>query len=219
MYGPSGLLRDRIVKGEPAEVFASANMAHPESLAKTGKAAPVVLFARNRLCALAAPASRCNERERCSIGCSIRRSSWGPRRRRPIRPATTPGNCSRRRAPPARRRQSASARKRCSSPAGRARRRRPRTGASTGVLVSSGQADRLSHVLHQRAAGEGAKRRRSRSCRFPRELAVGADYGLTVIAGARPDADRFAQFVLSGAGQAILVRHGFAAATQAKDSR
>jgi hypothetical protein len=28
-----------------------------------------------------------------------------------------------------------------------------------------------------------------------------------------------AQFVLSGAGQAILVRHGFAAVTHAKDSR
>ena len=34
-----------------------------------------------------------------------------------------------------------------------------------------------------------------------------------------PDAARLAQFVLSPAGQAILVRHGFTAATQPKDSR
>ena len=54
-FGPSGLLRVRIAKGEPAEVFASANMTHPQSLAKEGKAGTVRLFARNRLCALAAP--------------------------------------------------------------------------------------------------------------------------------------------------------------------
>lgn len=54
-FGPSGLLRERIERGEKAEVFASANMKHPTILASTGKAAPVVLFARNRLCALAQP--------------------------------------------------------------------------------------------------------------------------------------------------------------------
>ena len=36
-------------------MFASANMEHPLSLARDGKAAPVVLFARNGLCALARP--------------------------------------------------------------------------------------------------------------------------------------------------------------------
>ena len=35
-----------------AEVFASANMEHPQALATAGKSGPVVLFARNRLCAL-----------------------------------------------------------------------------------------------------------------------------------------------------------------------
>lgn len=55
VYGASGLLRERIAKGEAAEVFASANMEHPRSLEKEGRAGPVRLFARNRLCALAAP--------------------------------------------------------------------------------------------------------------------------------------------------------------------
>src|SRR5258708_7592707 len=54
-YGASGTLRDAIASGERAEVFASANMAHPQSLAKAGKASPVVLFAGNRLCALVKP--------------------------------------------------------------------------------------------------------------------------------------------------------------------
>ena len=47
--------RDEIAGGAKAEVFASANMAHPQSLAKAGKSGPVVLFARNRLCALVRP--------------------------------------------------------------------------------------------------------------------------------------------------------------------
>lgn len=55
VFGPSGLLRDRLQAGEAADVFASANMAHPMSLAQSGRAEPVDRFARNALCALAAP--------------------------------------------------------------------------------------------------------------------------------------------------------------------
>src|SRR3954454_22373694 len=51
-YGPSGTLKDEIAGGMRAEVFASANMEHPQALATAGKSGPVVLFARNRLCAL-----------------------------------------------------------------------------------------------------------------------------------------------------------------------
>ena len=55
VFGPSGLLRERIEKGEPAQVFASANMRHPEALSEDGRAGDVVMFARNQLCALAQP--------------------------------------------------------------------------------------------------------------------------------------------------------------------
>jgi ABC-type molybdate transport system substrate-binding protein len=54
-FGASGLLRDRIAGGEPAQVFASANMDHPQALASAGKAEPVQAFARNALCVLATP--------------------------------------------------------------------------------------------------------------------------------------------------------------------
>jgi molybdate transport system substrate-binding protein len=54
-YGPSGTLKDEIAGGTRAEVFASANMEHPQALAAAGKSGPVVLFARNRLCALVRP--------------------------------------------------------------------------------------------------------------------------------------------------------------------
>ncbi|MGC2199548.1 MAG: substrate-binding domain-containing protein [Stellaceae bacterium] len=54
-FGASGLLKDEIASGAKAEVFASANMGHPQALARANRAGPVVLFARNRLCALARP--------------------------------------------------------------------------------------------------------------------------------------------------------------------
>ena len=46
---------------------------------------------------------------------------------------------------------------------------------------------------------------------LPETLAVGADYGMTVMNGAREPAQRLAQFILSDAGQKILTKHGFAA--------
>lgn len=52
-FGPSGLLRKAIEKGEKPDVFASANMAHPKKLESAGWGGPVVLFARNQLCGLA----------------------------------------------------------------------------------------------------------------------------------------------------------------------
>ena len=54
-FGASGLLRDRLAGGERADVFASANMEHPQTLADAGSARPVQRFARNGLCALVAP--------------------------------------------------------------------------------------------------------------------------------------------------------------------
>lgn len=54
-FAASGLLRERIEGGERPAVFASANMGHPQTLADKGMGGPIVLFARNQLCALAQP--------------------------------------------------------------------------------------------------------------------------------------------------------------------
>ncbi len=52
-FGASGLLRERIEAGEPANVFASADTGHPKKLFDLGRTAtPVAVFARNELCAL-----------------------------------------------------------------------------------------------------------------------------------------------------------------------
>lgn len=55
VFGPSGLLKERLEKGEAADVFASATMEHPQALSAAGLAEPVQSFARNQLCALAKP--------------------------------------------------------------------------------------------------------------------------------------------------------------------
>lgn len=49
-FGPAGLLRERIEAGEPCDFFASANMAHPQTLLDAGRAQSVAPFATNRLC-------------------------------------------------------------------------------------------------------------------------------------------------------------------------
>jgi molybdenum ABC transporter molybdate-binding protein len=51
-FGASGLLRERIEKGEAAQVFASADTDHPQRLAQRGGWQPSTVFARNTLCAL-----------------------------------------------------------------------------------------------------------------------------------------------------------------------
>jgi molybdate transport system substrate-binding protein len=54
-FGASGLLRERIEKGEPAQVFASADMDHPLRLARAGGWKAPIVFALNQMCVLAAP--------------------------------------------------------------------------------------------------------------------------------------------------------------------
>lgn len=49
-FGPAGLLRERIEAGEPCDLFASANVAHPQALLLNGRASSVAVFARNQLC-------------------------------------------------------------------------------------------------------------------------------------------------------------------------
>lgn len=54
-FGASGLLRERLAKGETADLFTSADTGHPQALAGAGLAQPMQVFAGNKLCALAQP--------------------------------------------------------------------------------------------------------------------------------------------------------------------
>jgi molybdate transport system substrate-binding protein len=208
-FGASGLLRDRIAKGERADVFASANMEHPQSLAKDGKLRPVVLFARNRLCALASPkagVTTANLLDRMldanvALGTSTPKADpSGDYAWQLFEKAETlrPGSFAV---------LSAKARKLTGGPDSPPP---PPDRSVYGVLVAEGKAD----VFLTYCTNALTARRENPALQvveIPATLAVGADYGLAVAPGAGVDAHAFALFVLSGAGQRVLANQGFAA--------
>jgi len=52
VFGPSGVLCEKIEHGDHVDVFASADMVQPRTLARSHSGSSVVMFTRNRLCAL-----------------------------------------------------------------------------------------------------------------------------------------------------------------------
>jgi ABC-type molybdate transport system substrate-binding protein len=52
VWGPSGVLRERLRNGEAFDVFALAALPHAQALTEAGLSGPSVLFARNALCIL-----------------------------------------------------------------------------------------------------------------------------------------------------------------------
>ncbi|MCW5773065.1 MAG: molybdate ABC transporter substrate-binding protein [Rhodospirillaceae bacterium] len=206
-FGPSGLLRDRIARREPAEVFASANMSHPAALAAAGRAGPVQAFALNRLCAL--------------VGATVTVTS-DTLLQRLLDPAVKLGTSTPKADPSgdyawrlfekaemqvkgAYAALDAKALKLTGGPNAPAP---PKDRSLYGKLVEEGAADIF---LTYRTNAVQAKREvpALQIVAVPDALAVGAEYGLTVIAGARPEAGHFAAFIRSQAGRAILERFGF----------
>lgn len=206
-YGPSGLLRERIAKGEPAQVFASANVEHPRALAKMGKAVAPVVFTRNVLCALTrsdtgVQSSNLLERmldPSVKLGTSTPKAdpsgdyAWqlfgraealrsGARAALEARALQLTGGPS---SPPP-----------------------PKDRSVYGDIVATRKADVFltyctNALLAKRDFPELV------SVQIPSELVVGAQYGITVMRGAPESAWRLAWFILSDDGQAILAKHGF----------
>jgi ABC-type molybdate transport system substrate-binding protein len=95
-FGASGLLRERIEKGEPTDVFASSDVGNAQLLADAGRAAPPIVFARNQLCVLLAPGvdvTAGNLLDRM-LDPAVKLDTSTPKA---ARPATTHGSSSRRR--------------------------------------------------------------------------------------------------------------------------
>ena len=185
-------------------------MEHPQALAAAGKSGPVVLFARNRLCALVRPGlavAPATLLERM-LAADVKLGTSTPR-------ADPSGDYAWevfRKADKLRPGAFAALEKKAlqlvggpSSPAA------PPGRNSTASLVAEGKADIF--LTYCTNAREAQKQNPGQQIvALPtRQLAVGADYGLTVIAGAPPPAYRFAMFILSVDGQRILAKHGFAA--------
>jgi molybdate transport system substrate-binding protein len=208
-FGASGLLKDEIAGDARAQVFASANMEHPLALANAKKSGPVVLFARNRLCALVRPGlgvepatllDRMLEAD-VKLGTSTPRAdpsgdyAWQVfRKAETLRPGTF----------------AALEKKALQLTGGPTSPGAPPGRALYGMLVADGKADIFltycTNALEAQNQNTGQQ-----IVALPDELAVGADYGLTVLNGAPPEAYQFAMFILSVDGQRILAKHGFAA--------
>jgi ABC-type molybdate transport system substrate-binding protein len=210
-FGPSGLLKDEIAGGARAEVFASANMNHPQALAQAKRSGAVVLFARNRLCALARPGLAVTSDKlldlmldpQVKLGMSTPKADPAGdyalevfRKADALRPGAF----------------AALERKALQLTGGSAG---PSPSAGRGVygaLVAEGKAD-LFLTYCTNAVAAQKENPGQQIVALPEALAVGADYGLTVISDASPNAYRFAMFILSAEGQRILSSHGFAAPT------
>lgn len=206
-FGASGLLRGRIEGGETAQVFASANMEHPQILADAGQAGPVVLFARNQLCALAGGDVEVETGELLDrmLDPSIRVGTSTPKadpsgdyawesfvRAEAVRPGareTLEGKAMALTGGP-------------DSP------RAPEGRNTYAWVMDEGQADIFltyctNAVIAQREVPS------LQIITLPKELAVGADYGLTVLSDAPEEAWRLAFYILSPKGQQILADYGF----------
>jgi molybdate transport system substrate-binding protein len=209
-FAASGLLRQRIESGDSPDVFASANMAHPEKLMAAGRGGPVVLFARNRLCALAQPGLEVSTNdllevmlsEDLTLGTSTPKAdpsgdyAWEMFRKAD---ELQPGSYER---------LDAKAQKLTGGPDSE----KPPEGRNTyGWVMEEEKADLfLTYCTNARLAKKEVPG--LQIVQLPDALAVGADYGLIVLAQDRPEARRLASFILSPDGQSILADHGFAVA-------
>jgi molybdate transport system substrate-binding protein len=210
-YGPSGLLKDEIASGGKAEVFASANMEHPRALAQTKRSGPVVLFARNRLCALVRPGLAVTPATLLDrlLDPQVKLGTSTPRADPSGDYAFAVFAKADKLRPGSAKELESKALRLTGGPTSPP----PPPGRSVyGALVVDGKADIFltyctnALVAQRENAGQ-------QIVALPTELAVGADYGLTVLADASPGAYRFAMFILSEAAQRILTKHGFAAPT------
>lgn len=211
-FGASGLLRDRINTGAEAQVFASANMAHPASLSVAGSFGPTQVFTRNALCAVVRPGLVVTPdtlvatllRPDVKLGTStpkadpsgdyafemferIERTGAGPEGSGKALAAKALQLTGGPNSPP--------------PPAGR---------NVYGVLVADGQADVFitycTNAVVARHEQPGLQ-----MVDVPAAINVAADYGLAVRKDATPAAQAFAAYLLSPAGQAILRKAGFGA--------
>lgn len=207
-YGPSGLLKKEIADGAKADVFASANMEHPEELFSDGTGGPVVRFARNKMCGLAKPGLAVTSDTLLvqMLDAKIKLGTSTPRAEPSGDYAVQVFTKAEALKPGAqdtlekRSRKLTGAKDSAVPPAGR---------VPYGWHVAEGRADIfLTYCTNALAARKQYPEQQI--IELPEALSVSADYGLTVVNGAPAAAQNFAEFMLSADGQRILTSYGFA---------
>lgn len=211
-FAPSGLLRQRIEAGEPAQVFASANMAHPKKLADAGKAGEVVLFARNRLCAIVQPGLKASTDTLLDVMLddAVRVGTSTPKADPSGDYAFALFDKAEGLKPGAGETLKAKALQLTGGPDSAPA---PEGRNQYGWVMSENRADLfLTYCTNALLAQKDTPG--LRIVQIPEPLAVGADYGLTVLNGAPAPAEALAGYILSPKGQAVLEGYGFAPAAQ-----
>ena len=208
-FAASGLLRERIEQGAPAQVFASADTKHPQRLANQGQWQAPVVFTRNTLCALA-------QGTVAVTSDTLLGTMLQPQVRLGI---STP------KADPAGDYAWALFQKADALQAGATARLEAKalqlTGGANSAQAPAGR-NTYAWVMEQNradvfltyctnAVAALAEVPSLQVVAVPEALQVGAAYGLTVRAGAPAQAQAFAQAVLQPPAQAVFRRLGFAA--------
>jgi len=208
-FGASGLLRERIEKGEGAQVFASADTQHPERLAAQGGWRAPQVFARNSLCALSAPQIALTPATLLDtlLRADVRVGTSTPR----ADPAGDYAWALFRKAEAVRAGSYAALDAKALKLTGGPDSPKPPAGRGTYAWVmDQGQADVfLTYCTNAVSAQQEVPR--LKIVQLPPELQVGAAYGLTLRSDAPPAARAFVAHVLSEPGQAVLQRYGFGA--------
>jgi ABC-type molybdate transport system substrate-binding protein len=209
-FGASGLLKDRLAAGEASDVFASANMSHPQALQAAGLAGEVRRFTRNAMCllvrpGLALPADGLVARlldPALKLGTSTPKADpSGDYAWQVFERVEQSGHAGAYKTLTAKALQLTGGPQSPPPPAGR---------NVYGMLVAEGQAD-LFLTYCTNAVSARREWPDLQVVELPASLDVPADYGLVVMRGAAAAAEPFVDFVLGPAGQAVLARHGFAA--------
>ena len=208
-FAASGLLRERIEQGAPAQVFASADTKHPQRLANQGQWQAPVIFTRNTLCALAQGAVAVTSdtllgtmlQPQVRLGISTPKAdpagdyAWALFQKAE---ALQPGATARLEAKALQLTGGANS---AQAPAGR---------NTYAWVMEQNRAD-VFLTYCTNAVAARAEVPSLQVVAVPEALQVGAAYGLTVRAGAPAQAQAFAQAVLQPPAQAVLRRLGFAA--------
>ncbi len=208
-FGPSGLLREAIEKGDNPDVFASADMTHPEKLASSGWGGPVVLFTRNQLCALAQPDVDLTTENLLNtlMNKDVKLGTSTPK-------ADPSGDYAWQLFKKADSIQTGSftalSTKALQLTGGPSSEKAPEGRNQYGWVMGEKKADVfLTYCTNAVLARKEVQA--LKIVRIPEELSVGADYGLLVRNGASGEAWRLALYILSPEGQKILAEYGFEA--------
>ncbi len=209
VWGPSGVLRERLQKGEAFDVFASAALPHAQALTDAGISGASVMFARNALCIVTSAG-------RPLDGNNLVETLLKPG----VRIGTsTPG------ADPGgdytwelfHRIEAGGAAgafeilsKKAQQLFGGATTAAPVDGRHRLLAaLDDGKIDLFVYYCSSAQFMVGAAPKKYRMIGLPPELSVGPEYGLTVSKSASPAAADFAMYLLSPQGQRTLKAYGF----------